>query len=265
MTPKALYQNSVKKREEAFSELLGVAKEKGKEKSFRKNYEVMIAHGGYRETHKYFIVMAIDAMKREILKVARKFVSAGRLKNTQQIFDLTVHEIDEALADESFDMISRGIKNTQHIRKTAHVKYFPRVIDSRGKIAHPPKPEERDGMLVGEAISPGIIRGRVKVLNTPDEKPIHPGEILVARTTDPGWTPLFINASAIILEIGGMLQHGALVAREYGKPCVAGIISATEKLKDGQLVEVDGSNGVVRIIEIENNELNLMNTTGNNI
>ncbi|MCK5744170.1 MAG: hypothetical protein KAH30_05480, partial [Caldisericia bacterium] len=76
-----------------------------------------------------------------------------------------------------------------------------------------------------------------------------PGEILVARTTDPGWTPLFINASAIILEIGGILQHGALVAREYGKPCVAGIISATEKLKDGQLVEVDGSNGVVRIIE----------------
>jgi rifampicin phosphotransferase len=249
MTPKALYQKSVKKREASFSELLEVAKEMGKEKSFRKNYEVMIAHGGYRETHKYFIVMLIDVMKREILKTSEKFVLSGRLKNAQQIFDLTVREIDEALADESFDMILRGIKNTQHIRKTAHVKYFPRVIDSRGKIAIPEKPEERDGLLVGEAISPGVVRGRVKVLNSPDEKPIHPGEILVARTTDPGWTPLFINASAIILEIGGMLQHGALVAREYGKPCVAGIISATEKLKDGQLVEVDGSNGVVKIIE----------------
>jgi len=131
MTPKALYQKSVKKREKAFSELLEIAKEMGKEKSFRKNYDVMLAYGGYRETHKYFIVMAIDIMKHEILKVAKKFVSEGRLKNARQIFDLTIKEIDEALADESFDMILRGIKNTEHIRKTEHVKYFPRVIDSQ--------------------------------------------------------------------------------------------------------------------------------------
>jgi pyruvate,water dikinase len=70
----------------------------------------------------------------------------------------------------------------------------------------------------------------------------------VAQATDPGWTPLFINAAGVILEVGGLLQHGALVAREYGKPCVAGIEGVTALLKDGQMVEVDGTHGVVRMV-----------------
>jgi pyruvate,water dikinase len=74
------------------------------------------------------------------------------------------------------------------------------------------------------------------------------GEILVARATDPGWTPLFVNAGGIILEVGGSLQHGALVAREYGIPCVAGVENATTLWQDGTLVEVDGSAGIIRTI-----------------
>jgi pyruvate,water dikinase len=101
--------------------------------------------------------------------------------------------------------------------------------------------------LVGQPISPGIVRGPVKVLHEPDEKPVLPGDILVARATDPGWTPLFLNAGGIILEVGGMLQHGALVAREYGKPCISGLEHATETLLDGQMVEIDGASGVVRL------------------
>ncbi|HCE44192.1 MAG TPA: hypothetical protein DET40_11650, partial [Lentisphaeria bacterium] len=84
---------------------------------------------------------------------------------------------------------------------------------------------------------------------SPDEKPFLAGDILVARATDPGWTPLFASASAVILEVGGMLQHGALVAREYGLPCVAGVADATSILKDNAIVEVDGTAGIVRIIE----------------
>ena len=89
----------------------------------------------------------------------------------------------------------------------------------------------------------------MKVLHAPDEKPLLPGEILVARATDPGWTPLFVNAGAIVLEIGGPLQHGALVAREYGKPCVSGIRDATQVLRDGELIEVDGNAGVLRLLD----------------
>jgi len=94
-----------------------------------------------------------------------------------------------------------------------------------------------------------MVRGRIKVLHSPDEKPLEKGEILVARATDPGWTPLFVNAGGVVLEIGGLLQHGALVAREYGLPCVAGIENATSLWKDGTLVEIDGSAGVIRTIQ----------------
>jgi pyruvate,water dikinase len=100
---------------------------------------------------------------------------------------------------------------------------------------------------LGEPISPGVVKGQVKVLHEPDEKPVLPGEILVTRATDPGWTPLFLNAAGIILEIGGTLQHGALVAREYGKPCIAGIEDATEILKDGQTIELDGASGIITL------------------
>ena len=124
-----------------------------------------------------------------------------------------------------------------------------RVIDSRGKIFYPPRKATVDGELSGVPISPGVVQGRVKVFRHAADKKLFPGEILVARAADPGWTPLFINARGIILEIGGALQHGAVVAREYGIPCVSGLDDATSKLKDGQLVEVDGSNGVVRILE----------------
>lgn len=79
----------------------------------------------------------------------------------------------------------------------------------------------------------------------PDEKPVREGDVLVAYTTDPGWTPLFISAGAVVLEVGGVLQHGAAVAREYGKPCVVGTDRVKERLHDGDRVEVDGSAGTV--------------------
>ena len=122
------------------------------------------------------------------------------------------------------------------------------AIDSRGRILRPERKHE-DGALMGTGVSPGLVRGPVKILNDPFEKEVLAGDVLVAVTTDPGWTPLFINAAAVLLEIGGELQHGALVAREYGKPCVAGISDVTTRLCDGQMVEVDGTSGTVRIIE----------------
>ncbi len=248
-SPIETYQKSVRQRKKAADQLLKIARSAGKEKTFIKNYDVLVKLGGYRETHKYYIVLAIYMMKNEILKVAQRFVDEGRLETVDQIFDLKVQQIDDALQDNSLDMIQLGRKNTEHIRKTDHVKYFPTVIDSRGRIPTISVSGDDKNQLVGESVSAGTARGRVKVLHYPDEKPIEPGDILVARTTDPGWTPLFINAQAVVLEIGGMLQHGALVAREYGKPCVAGIVDVTSKLKDGQLVEVDGGNGVVIILD----------------
>ena len=83
---------------------------------------------------------------------------------------------------------------------------------------------------MGDAISPGVVRGAAKVLTTPYEKPLLAGEILVTRATEPSWTPIFINAAGVVMEIGGPLQHGAIIAREYGIPCVSGLEGATTQV-----------------------------------
>ncbi len=87
------------------------------------------------------------------------------------------------------------------------------------------------------------------MLHSPYEKPLEKGDILVTRATDPGWTPIFMNASGVVLEIGGALQHGAIIAREYGLPCVSGVDGATEAVADGQMIEVDGSNGIIKLLK----------------
>lgn len=158
-----------------------------------------------------------------------------------------IDDLDRGLTDSSLDLRTLAARNTRFLSKFRQVHALPRVVDSRGKILRPPKREASEGELAGEPISTGAVRGKIKVLHSPNEKPVLSGEILVARATDPGWTPLFLNAGGIILEVGGALQHGALVAREYGKPCVAGIENATSILGDGQVVELDGASGIVRL------------------
>merc|ERR1719333_1430317 len=122
------------------------------------------------------------------------------------------------------------------------------MFTSRGRELLPKPRPARPGEVLGHAVSSGVVTGRIKTLSAPREKPLLPGEILVAKATDPGWTPLFVPAAGILLEVGGALQHGALVAREFGKPCVAGIEDITTKFQDGQLVEVDGTEGIVRFL-----------------
>ena len=162
---------------------------------------------------------------------------------------MTLDEIDAANVDPDFDLRQARDDKKPLYHKLDQVLAFPHMIDSRGRIGVVEMPKGEPNTLTGLGISRGVATGRVKVLHTPRQKPIEKGDVLVAYTTDPGWTPLFINAEAVILEVGGMLQHGGVVAREYGKPCVAGIQGITTTLQDGQLVEVDGTSGIVRILE----------------
>lgn len=251
--PQAVYERACLQRENAYKALYQLLESKGKRqvRRFEKNYQVLTSFGGYRETPKYYYVWVVDMFRRRVLAAAKDLVAAGRLDNLQQVFDLSISDLDRAIANPDLDLHPIIEKNTRTLRKVKGIKEFPRVIDSRGKILRPPKKEVKEGELAGEPIAPGVTRGPVKVLNAPNEKPVRPGDILVTRATDPGWTPLFINAAGVILEVGGVLQHGALVAREYGKPCIAGIENAASILKDGQIVEIDGANGIVRLLENE--------------
>jgi phosphoenolpyruvate synthase/pyruvate phosphate dikinase len=208
---------------------------------------------GYREHPKYILVVGIDILRKRALKLGKEFVEEGRLEKKEQIFDLTMAQVTKAEKDRKLKLMPLVEKNTAPYKTVAHIKDWPRIIDSRGKIFRA-KREEKEGKegMVGDAISPGIIKGRAKVLHSPYEKPLLKGEIMVAKMSEPSWTPIFINAAGVVLEVGGPLQHGAIIAREYGIPCVSGVYGATKQIKDGDLLEVDGSDGHVRIINEDN-------------
>ncbi len=236
------------KRKAAYERLLKAAKAKGKEKQFVKAAEKYQATFGYREHPKYVIVYIYAMLHNICLELADDWVKEGRLDEQYHIFDLHVDEISMAQKDSSLDIREIREKNLAPYKKVAHVKEWPLVIDSRGKI-YKPKMEIKDGDIVGDPIAPGKVTGRAKVLRTPYEKSLNPGEILVTTSTEPSWTPIFINASGVVLEIGGPLQHGGIIAREYGIPCVSGLMGIMGIVKDGDLLEVDGSNGIVKIIK----------------
>lgn len=249
--PLQRYEHLIVRREQAYADLLTLARKKGGRaaRQLADNYRMLVEYGGFRESPKYWIVRFTDLFRQRALAAGRALCEAGRLDRVEQVFDLTLDQLDRALGDAALDLRALAERNTQYQKRLRQVREFPRLIDSRGRILRAPRKAAGTGELAGQPISPGVARGPVKVLRAPDEKPVRPGDILVAPATDPGWTPLFINAAGVILEVGGLLQHGALVAREYGKPCVAGIEGATAILKDGQVVELDGAGGVVRVIQ----------------
>jgi len=251
-TPEEAFERGVHERKATFASMHAklLAKNSRQARQFENDYNTLVHFGGLRETHKYYLIYVGAQMRERILAIASRYVERGRLDTVEQIFDLSIEQVDAAQGNQSLDLRALARENTVFLKKLKRVARPPTLIDSRGFIPRPPAQSVREGEHAGVAISSGIVRGRVKVLHTPNEKPFLKGEILVARATDPGWTPLFINAAGVILEVGGVLQHGALVAREYGLPCVAGIDHATDLWKDGTLVEVDGSTGIVRIIEL---------------
>lgn len=247
--PVKVYQQSQKARQQAYVALKKVAKKNGRSRQFEKNYRAMVTLGGYRENHKYFIVKAIGVIRALALKEGTRLFEHSKLEKREDIFNLDIENIS-AINDGSMTDVETMIQeNLTAYNVFAKVIHPPTLLDSRGRILRAKPTSLSANEYAGQAISPGVARAKVKVLHCADEKPLLPGEILVARVTDPAWTPLFVNAAAIILEVGGVLQHGALVAREYGKPCVAGVEGATVIFNDGDLVEVDGALGVIRKID----------------
>ena len=142
-------------------------------------------------------------------------------------------------------MAARRESYEQELRR----RRLPRVLLSDGTEPENtgPAPTSSDGAMVGVAASPGIVTGRARVILDPIGAHLEPGEILVAPSTDPGWTPLFLTAGGLVMEMGGANSHGAVVAREYGIPAVVGMPLATERISTGDLVTVNGILGTVTV------------------
>ncbi|MDN3379173.1 MULTISPECIES: PEP/pyruvate-binding domain-containing protein [unclassified Pseudoalteromonas] len=208
--------------------------------------------GGTRETPKHWLVLYKSILRNRVLSIEKQLKQHGKMEDQDTLFDRTLAEVselessinlNEAMPEADFShSIIRGSEQFRH-----KVRNYPRFIDSRGKILHAAS-KISDGQLHGRSVSPGVVEGKVKVLATPDEKAFSPGEILVAYATDPCWTFLIMNSKAIVLEVGGVLQHGAIVAREFGKPCVVGVDQASTYLKDGDFIRVDAIQGTVTLL-----------------
>ena len=246
--PRAVQERLVAERQAAFADLRA-ALPRRRRRRLERAYRTIEKHYHAREMIKHHVTQANARLRERVMRIADQLVDAGRLDSRDHVFELTFADLQAALDDAEFDVRSRAATSGAFYRELKRqVRHFPHAIDSRGRIPRPERREDDASTLHGGAVSPGVARGPAKVMNDPFEQSVEPGDVLVAVTTDPGWTPLFVNAAAVVLEIGGELQHGALVAREFGKPCVAGIADVMNRIEDGQTVEVDGAAGTVRII-----------------
>ena len=214
-------------------------------------HRVIELYGGLRDTPKQHLLMILHGLRRRLILDGAKLHRLGRIDAVEDVFDFEIDELLAAAADPDFDLRARRLARREYYeRLAAQIVNFPPLIDSRGRIPRPPRGPRRDGEFCGVGLSPGVVRGRARTLRSPHDGPLVKGEILIAYTTDPGWTPIFANAAAVVLEIGGALQHGAVVAREFGLPCVAGIVGISTAIKDGQMLEVDGAAGTVRCLMV---------------
>jgi phosphohistidine swiveling domain-containing protein len=198
---------------------------------------------GLRELPKFSVIRVLGAVRRLLLAVGRSLAEQGRLERAEDVYFLTFAELRQALdgADPRALVRERKAVYAREQRR----RRVPRVVLSDGTALDSAGPDAGAGALVGAPASPGVYEGLVRVVMDPHGARLDEGEVLVAPSTDPGWTPLFLTAGALVMEMGGMMSHGAVVAREYGIPAVVGVPNATTRLATGMRVRVDGSAGTV--------------------
>jgi pyruvate,water dikinase len=203
-----------------------------------------------REHPKFLLMRFFDGLRSAILEAAALLLEEGRLDALSDIWALDLDEVIRALEHPSEDVRSRVRLRHAQMDRFRQMRP-PRVITSDGEIpvvrhasAHLP-----EGALPGTGVSAGVIEGVARVVLDPQKERLRPGEILVAPFTDPGWTPLFIHAAGLVTEVGGMMTHGSVVAREYGIPAVVGVLDATRSIRSGQRIRVDGDSGYVTIVQ----------------
>ncbi len=202
-----------------------------------------------REHPKFFIIKLFGVVKEVLLETGEGLVANGRIDHLDDIWHLDLAELIGFVAEPERDirpLITQRRAEFARFHKLAP----PRVLTSDGEIVYvqPNRDGLPDGALVGVAASSGTIEGIARVVLDPNKDILAKGEILIAPFTDPGWTPLFINAAALVMEIGGLMTHGSVVAREYGIPAVVSVPDATQRIKTGQRIRVHGDAGFVEIL-----------------
>lgn len=199
---------------------------------------------GGRETPKFTMIRCFGIIRTGLDASAAELVEAGRLGAVADLAFLHVDELNRAFAADWHQLVAqrRAVAATEARRARV-----PRVLVEDGRAFHEGI-SAGNSELGGMGVSPGVAEGAVRVVLDPRTTQLHPGEILVCPGTDPAWTPLFLAAAGLITEVGGLMTHGSVVAREYGLPAVVGVHDATTRLADGQRVRIDGTSGAIELL-----------------
>ncbi|MFF7892659.1 rifamycin-inactivating phosphotransferase [Streptomyces sp. NPDC007907] len=203
---------------------------------------------GYREYPKYGIISRYFVYKQALLEEAGRLARAGVLAEKEDIFYLTFQELQDVVRSHHVD--DGLIRRRREAFRTYRALTPPRVLTSEGETVNGAYRREDvpNGALLGLAVSGGTIEGRARVILDMAHADLEAGDILVTAYTDPSWSPLFVGIAGLVTEVGGLMTHGAVVAREYGLPAVVGVDRATRLIRDGQRIRVHGSDGYVEIL-----------------
>ncbi|MCE7065006.1 phosphoenolpyruvate synthase [Dyadobacter sp. CY326] len=204
---------------------------------------------GYREYPKYGMVNRLYVYKKALLEEAERLVNANVIEEKEDIYSLSLTELGEVVRSNKADytLINERKAAFKHYEKLTP----PRVITSEGEIItgsyqHKDLPPTA---IAGLAVSSGIVSGRARVILNMEDAELEEGDILVTAFTDPSWTPLFVSIKGLVTEVGGLMTHGAVIAREYGLAAVVGVENATKRIQDGQWITVNGTEGYVELLE----------------
>ena len=211
----------------------------------------MRALAGLREMPKFFLVQLLGIVRQALRQSGVELAQQGILAQADDIFFLHIDELKGLAAGYLIDWRALVAERRALYEREKLRRQVPRLLLSDGqafydgiKTATP----TNDGVLTGMPVSPGVVEGTVHVVFDPHASQLAPGEILVCPGTDPAWTPLFMAAGGLVMEVGGLMTHGSVVAREYGIPAVVGVHEVTSRLKTGQRIRVDGSSGEVVVL-----------------
>ncbi|MEJ0029259.1 MAG: phosphoenolpyruvate synthase [Bacteroidota bacterium] len=203
---------------------------------------------GFREYPKYIIIRQLFVYKKALMKEADQLVSDGVINTRDDVYYLTFDDFREVVRTRKadYDLINKRKEEFEHFEKLTP----PRVITSDGEIIRGKYKKENlpANALVGLAVSSGVVEGRARVITNFRDANLEEGDILVTTFTDPSWTPLFVLIKGLVAEVGGLMTHGAVIAREYGLPAVVGVENATVLIKDGTRIRVNGTLGFIEII-----------------
>ncbi|NMF07055.1 phosphoenolpyruvate synthase [Clostridium beijerinckii] len=241
-------QEALNKEQELLSRLRELPDGEEKAKETKRNIDLIRNFIGYREYPKYGMISRYFVYKQALMKEAERLVQDGVIHKKEDIYYLTLEELREVVHANKLDydiIIKRKEEHKLNEKLTP-----PRVMTSDGEIITGKYKRENipAGAIPGLPVSSGVIEGRARVILNMEDAVLEAGDILVTSFTDPSWTPLFVSIKGLVTEIGGLMTHGAVIAREYGLPAVVGVEDATKLIKDGDRIRVNGTEGYVEIL-----------------